>query len=144
MNTRTVRTDISDSCCIESVVSDILLFCKNYGFFMLPECHGGSKYKDIENHAVNPSIYYRSNSSQKYKLLEYGKIFEPDDLLDVIVVQYTPRYLDRYKRLTTVDVFKNGEHIRRIQDVTDYCIRRSPAAAGAVVNGSSAVTAAAV
>jgi len=120
MNTRTVRTDISDSCCIESVVSDILLFCKSYGFFILPECHGGSKYKDIENHAVNPSIYYRTSNSQRYKLMEYGKVYEPDDLQDIIVVQYTPHYLNRSKKLTTVDVYRNGEHIRRIQDVSDY------------------------
>ena len=65
---------------------------------------------------------------------------------------YEQKYLQLTGPVTKVDSYWNSIQIGNViisfpeitQLLTDICIRRSPAAAGAVVNGSSAVTAAAV
>lgn len=120
LETYPLRQHISESTCIEYVVSDFMLYCTTDGFYVLPECTGDRKCTKIGNYAYSPTIYHKKSDTNSFVLLEYGKVYEPTDFEEVMVVRYIPSYFGRNQSKTTVEVYKNREQIRTIGDVTDY------------------------
>lgn len=115
-----LRQSISESTCVEYVVSNYMLYCATEGFFVLPECAGDTKCTKIGHYAYSPTIYHKKQNTDRFALLEYGKIYEPADLAEIIVIRYTPSYFGRNQCKVTVEVYKNRKQIRKIDDITDY------------------------
>lgn len=121
LNAFPLRQEISDTSCVEYVVSDILLYSAESGFFVIPECLGGNEFSNHPMFAVSPSIYYKRVGNDVFEILEYGKIYEPSDFSEIVAVQYIPHYIGRNRKRTEVVVYKNGRPFREIKEVENYC-----------------------